>query len=70
MKATGKLGCAFAGRCPWQIGSICETDSPPWREASSRHRIRCHISLTELSTRAKQDLAHLHRLRDSAAEHA
>jgi peptide/nickel transport system ATP-binding protein len=70
MKATGKLGCAFAGRCPWQIGSICETDSPPWREASSRHRIRCHISLSELSTRAKQDLAHLHRLRDSAAEHA
>jgi peptide/nickel transport system ATP-binding protein len=68
--ATGTQGCAFAGRCPWQIGPVCESETPPWREASSRHRIRCHISLSELSERVKQDLAHLQRRRDPATEHA
>jgi peptide/nickel transport system ATP-binding protein len=68
--ATGKQGCAFAGRCPWQIGSICESEEPPWREVSSRHRIRCHISLSDLSARVKQDLAHLNHQHNSATEHA
>jgi len=29
------IGCAFAGRCPWQAGKICEEQAPPWRAASS-----------------------------------
>jgi peptide/nickel transport system ATP-binding protein len=57
--ATGQGGCVFAGRCQWQIGSICEQQPPPWRDVTSQHRIRCHIPLPELSDRAKDDLLHL-----------
>ena len=49
-------GCAFAGRCPWQPGRICENTPPPWREAESGLRIRCHLTNQELSARA-QDLS-------------
>src|SRR5690606_27333024 len=38
-------GCAYAGRCEWQIGSICEAQRPPWRETEDGLRIRCHHSL-------------------------
>ena len=41
-------GCAFAGRCAWQLGRICEEQPPPWRDAAAQHRIRCHIPLDEL----------------------
>ena len=58
-KSPTHLGCAFAGRCAWQIGKICEEQSPPWRETSSKHKIRCHIPLNELSAHVKGDLDHL-----------
>jgi len=45
-------GCAYAGRCAWQIGEICETERPPWRETGEGLRIRCHHSLEELTRRA------------------
>jgi len=44
--------CAYAGRCAWQIGKICETEPPPWRETADGLRIRCHHSLEELTRRA------------------
>jgi hypothetical protein len=57
--ATGTTGCAFAGRCQWQLGAVCDTHTPPWREVSPGHRIRCHIPLAELAERAKGGLGHL-----------
>ncbi len=42
-------GCAFAGRCAWQRGSLCETTEPPWRETGGNGGIRCHIPLAELA---------------------
>jgi peptide/nickel transport system ATP-binding protein len=54
-------GCAFAGRCAWQMGSICETEAPPWRDVTSTHRILCHLSISELIGRAQSDLSHLAR---------
>jgi len=44
--------CAFAGRCPWQPGSICESEPPPWRRTAGGKAIRCHLSLPELAARA------------------
>ena len=46
------IGCAFAGRCPWQAGKICEEQVPPWRATSSGLQIRCHLPLEELDRRA------------------
>lgn len=48
----GTGGCVYAGRCPWQIGSICETERPPWREVPGGARLRCHLALDELEARA------------------
>jgi peptide/nickel transport system ATP-binding protein len=42
-------GCVYAGRCAWQLGKICETVEPPWREGKGGHRIRCHIPLDKLA---------------------
>ena len=42
-------GCRFHTRCPRKIGSICETDEPPWRRGENGHQIRCHIPLSELA---------------------
>lgn len=52
-------GCVFAGRCPWQLGSVCEEVKPPWRDTATGHAIRCHVALPELTRLAKRDLAHL-----------
>jgi len=41
-------GCRFHTRCPRKIGKICETETPPWRDAGNGHRIFCHIPLAEL----------------------
>ena len=41
-RTRGDPGCAYAGRCAWQIGKICETEPPPWRETADGLRIRCH----------------------------
>ena len=50
--ASPAAGCAFAGRCPWQLGAICETEAPPWRVTPAGKAIRCHLPLSELSQRA------------------
>jgi peptide/nickel transport system ATP-binding protein len=47
----GGKGCCFAGRCPWQVGNVCETETPPWRQTKTLS-IRCHLSLSELADRA------------------
>ena len=54
-------GCAFAGRCPWQLDHLCENEAPPWRDVTAGHRIRCHLPLNDLTSLAKSDLAHLAR---------
>ncbi len=45
-------GCPFAGRCAWQVGSICLEVPPPWRTTEDGKRIRCHIELSDLSAHA------------------
>ena len=45
---SGGTACAFAGRCPWQLGKRCEEEAPPWREGERGLRIRCHHELGEL----------------------
>ncbi len=47
--STESHACSFAGRCPWQLGSLCETTPPPWREVGGTHRIRCHHELEDLT---------------------
>jgi peptide/nickel transport system ATP-binding protein len=42
-------GCRFHTRCPRKVGTICETETPPWREGRNAHRISCHIPLEELT---------------------
>ncbi|MDP9138652.1 MAG: ABC transporter ATP-binding protein, partial [Pseudomonadota bacterium] len=46
-------GCAYAGRCAWQLGKICETEAPPWREGSGGLRIRCHLPAERLPALAQ-----------------
>jgi peptide/nickel transport system ATP-binding protein len=46
-------GCAYAGRCPWQAGTICEREAPPWREGPGDLRIRCHLTTEELCKSAE-----------------
>lgn len=48
-------GCAFQRRCPRKLGTICETDIPPWRKGEGGHVVRCHIDLPDLA--AAQDTA-------------
>ena len=50
----GSAGCAYAGRCPWQLGKICETETPPWREGPGVLRIRCHLPAERLPTRMEE----------------
>jgi peptide/nickel transport system ATP-binding protein len=45
--------CAFAGRCPWQPGKICEDVEPPWRRTAQGLAIRCHLPLDELQQRTE-----------------
>ncbi len=47
----GGAGCVYAGRCPWQIGALCETERPPWRE-SDGVGLRCHLTFEQLHARA------------------
>lgn len=37
---TPPAGCRFCSRCP-QALTACSTTSPPWVNASARHRVRC-----------------------------
>jgi peptide/nickel transport system ATP-binding protein len=48
----GGVGCVYAGRCPWQVGSICETERPPWREGAGGLGLRCHLTLDQLNAHA------------------
>ncbi len=48
----GGAGCVYAGRCPWQIGTICETERPPWRADDGGAGLRCHLTLEDLYARA------------------
>jgi len=48
-RAPPARGCPFQRRCPRKLGTICETDAPPWREAGGGHALRCHIDLPELA---------------------
>ena len=43
-------GCPFQRRCPVRVGSICDEQMPEWvsPEGARNHRIRCHISVTDL----------------------
>ena len=42
-------GCAFQRRCPRHLGSVCDTTTPPWRQAGPDHQIRCHIPIAALA---------------------
>ena len=53
----GEPGCVYAGRCPWQVGVICETETPPWQDDGGGLRLRCHITPNELSVRAAASMA-------------
>jgi peptide/nickel transport system ATP-binding protein len=44
--------CAFAGRCPWQLGRLCVEEPPPWRQVSDGLAIRCHLPPDRLPRRA------------------
>jgi hypothetical protein len=41
-------GCPFQNRCPVKCGPVCDTDTPPLRDAGDGHLIRCHIPLDDL----------------------
>ena len=41
-------GCRFNTRCPRKLGTICETDEPPWQDAGDGHGVSCHIPLEAL----------------------
>jgi peptide/nickel transport system ATP-binding protein len=41
-------GCPYAGRCPWQVGPICEKEPPPWQKGPGGLRIRCHLAVDRL----------------------
>ncbi len=42
-------GCRFHTRCPRKLGTICEAETPPWRDAGDSHFIRCHIPVEALT---------------------
>ncbi|MDR5778623.1 ABC transporter ATP-binding protein [Caballeronia sp. LZ065] len=48
-------GCVFHTRCPRKIGTICETETPPCRNAGNDHAIHCHIPVEELRTLQRRD---------------
>jgi peptide/nickel transport system ATP-binding protein len=45
-------GCAYASRCAWKLGAICEREAPPWRAAGPELAIRCHRGIDDLRERA------------------
>ncbi|SDO88296.1 peptide/nickel transport system ATP-binding protein [Nakamurella panacisegetis] len=42
-------GCPFYRRCELRIEGTCNTQAPPVRQPADRHRIRCHLPLTDLN---------------------
>ncbi len=47
--------CAYAGRCPFQVGRICVEVDPPWQETASGVSIRCHIPIADLAQRSAME---------------
>jgi peptide/nickel transport system ATP-binding protein len=47
-----KEGCAYASRCAWKLGAVCEREAPPWRHAGPELAIRCHRGIDDLRDRA------------------
>ena len=41
-------GCTFHTRCHRRIGRICENDTPPLREISEGHYVRCYLDSNQL----------------------
>jgi peptide/nickel transport system ATP-binding protein len=58
-------GCPFNTRCQRRIGSICETEVPPFAEDASGHVISCHIPMEEL--REVEPVIKMHRTEDQPA---
>jgi peptide/nickel transport system ATP-binding protein len=50
-------GCPFAGRCAWQPGPVCDEQRPPWRDAGTGARIRCHVPIEELATCVREEIS-------------
>jgi peptide/nickel transport system ATP-binding protein len=38
-------GCVFAARCPYTLGAVCDTTSPPLRPLTASHAIACHLDI-------------------------
>ena len=51
---TDPNGCAYAARCAWKVGAICDTTRPPWQEMPGGLRLRCHLPLSELTELAER----------------
>ena len=49
-------GCIFQTNCPRKIGTVCETEAPPF-DAAATHPIRCHLPLDALPAVARADRA-------------
>ncbi len=47
-------GCAYAARCAWKVGAICDTTRPPWQETPQGLGLRCHLPLSDLTTLAER----------------
>lgn len=41
-------GCRFHTRCPRKVGTVCECESPPWRQVTDKDWIGCHMSMKDL----------------------
>ena len=54
---THAAGCVYAGRCAWQMGKICESEEPPWRDGPGTLRIRCHLPAERLAALAEDRAA-------------
>jgi peptide/nickel transport system ATP-binding protein len=50
--ARPRHGCAYANRCAWKLGAVCERERPPWRAAGPGLAIRCHRGIDDLRDRA------------------
>ena len=51
---TDANGCAYAARCAWKVGTICDTTRPPWQETPQGLRLRCHLPLSDLTELAER----------------
>src|SRR5262249_28511038 len=42
-------GCRYQARCPYKVGKICETLTPPLRQISNCHSAACHLESEALT---------------------